>query len=853
MLAPATQQSRFVALRFAWREVRGGLRGFGVFVVCIALGVFAIAAVGSVSAALSDGLAQSGALLFGGDLAFSLPLREADDAERAFLAERGTVSAIAMLPTMARTSDGRSGLVEVKAVDGAYPLLGTVKTEPDIKLSALFARSGDVFGAAADPALLDRLQLRIGDRISIGNATLELRAALLGEPDKLGGGIALGPRVLVSDEALRASGLLQPGSLVRWRYRLKLAAGRADDRTLALTQAQALTEFPDAGWDIRTRKNVSPQLERNVERFSQFLALIGFAVLLVGGIGVANAVAGHLNRKRPAIATMKALGARGGTVVAVYSWQIMLIALFAACIGAAFGAALPYVAAWLFGALLPFPVAPRLHFGVLALSVAYGLLTALAFALWPLGRAHDTPVSMLFRGPIGAERSWPRRRYLFAVAIAVAAIAGLAISFAYDRRSTAIFAVSAVGLFAVLRLLAAAIMIGVRYVPRLRPMLLRFAVANIHRPGAVTPSIVLSLGIGFSLLVTVVEIEGNLHRELTAALPQHAPSFFFIDIPASQTQRFDALVRQHAPNAALERVPMLRGRIVEAGGVKAEDLKPAESSAWVLRGDRGITYASTVPQGSRVVAGDWWPADYSRAPLVSLEEKTARDLRLKLGDTITVNVLGRNLTARISNLRAVDWENLGINFILVFSPGTFAGAPHTDIATLTFGDGGSPAEEAAVVKAVAEGFPAVSAISVKDTLDAVDRIVGNLAAGLRGASMLTLVAAALVLGGALAAGHRSRLYDAVVLRTLGATRRQLLAAYTVEFLLVGAGAVLFGLAAGSIAAALIVSRLFDFPFVFLAGRAVVAAFAALAGVIGLGLFGTTQVLGRKPMEVLRNL
>jgi len=842
-----------VAARFAWREVRGGLRGFGVFIACIALGVSAIAGVGSLSAALSDGLAQSGALLLGGDVAFTLPLREADNPERAFLAAHGTVSEIAVLPTMAHAGDGKSALIEAKAVDGAYPLVGTVKTDPDMTPSALFARNGDVFGAAADPSLLARLQLKVGDRIGIGKATLELRAALIGEPDKLGGGIGFGPRVLISEEALRASGLIQPGSLVRWRYRLRLPAGHADDGALAAIEKQAVGEFPNAGWDIRTRKNVSPQLERNVERFSQFLALIGFAVLLVGGIGVANAVAAHLARKRQTIATMKTLGASGSTVVAVYSWQIMLIALFAACIGAAFGAALPFIAVWLFGALLPFPVAPVVHLDVLALSVAYGLLIAFAFALWPLGRAHDTPVSTLFRGAIGLEPSWPRRRYLIAATLAVAAVVGLAICFGYDRRVTTIFAVSAAGLFVILRLVAGAIMAGARRMPRLHSMLLRLAVANIHRPGAVTASIVVSLGIGFSLLVTVVEIEGNLHRALTAALPEHAPSFFFVDIPSAEVQRFDAVVHQQAPNATLDRAPMLRGRIVEARGVNAEDLKPGENSAWVLRGDRGITYAGALPAGSRLVAGSWWQADYSGAPLVSIEEKTAKDLGLKLGDTITVNVLGRNVMARIANLRAVDWESLGINFVLVFSPGTFAGAPHTDIATLTFADGGSPPEEAAVVKAVADAFPAVSAVSVKDALDAVDRIVGNLASGLRGASLLTLVAAALVLGGALAASHRSRLYDAVVLRTLGATRGQLLAAYAMEFLLVGLASVLFGLAAGSLTAGLVVSRLFDFPFLFLAGRAVLAACAALIVVVGLGLFGTVQVLGRKPMEVLRNL
>ncbi|HEY1745595.1 MAG TPA: FtsX-like permease family protein [Xanthobacteraceae bacterium] len=842
-----------VAARFAWREVRGGLRGFGVFIACIALGVLAIAGVGSLSAALSDGLAQSGALLLGGDVAFTLPLREADGAERAFLVAHGTASEIAVLPTMVRTSDGKSALIEAKAVDDAYPLVGSVKTNPDMPLAALFARNGDAFGAAADPSLLARLQLNVGDRISVGSATVEIRAALLGEPDKLGGGIGFGPRVLLSREALRASGLIQPGSLIRWRYRLRLPAGEADDRAVSEIEKQALADFPNAGWDIRTRKNVSPQLERNVERFSQFLALIGFAVLLVGGVGVANAVAAHLARKRQAIATMKALGASGGTVVAVYSWQIMLIALFAACIGAALGAALPFVTVWLFGALLPFPVAPVVHLDVLALSVAYGLLIAFAFALWPLGRAHDTPVSTLFRGAVGLEPSWPRSHYLIAAAVAVAAVAALAICFGYDRRVTAIFAVSAAGLFAILRLVAAAIMAGARRAPRLRSMRLRLAVANIHRPGAVTASIVLSLGIGFSLLVTVVEIEGNLHRALTAALPEHAPSFFFVDIPSADAPRFDALIHQQEPNAALERAPMLRGRIVEARGVSAEDLKPGENSAWVLRGDRGITYAAAVPNGSRLAAGEWWAPDYSGSPLVSLEEKTAKDLGLKIGDDITVNVLGRNVTARIANLRTVDWENLGINFVLVFSPGTFAGAPHTDIATLTFADGGSPPEDAAIITAVAEAFPSVSAVSVKDALDTADRIVGNLAAGLRGASLLTLVAAALVLGGALAASHRSRLYDAVVLRTLGATRRQLLAAYGTEFLIIGLVSVLFGIAAGSLTAGLVVSKLFDFPFLFLAGRAALAAGATLVVVVALGLFGTVQVLGRKPMEVLRNL
>jgi putative ABC transport system permease protein len=853
MLAPATKPSPLLPLHFAWRELRGGLRGFGVFIACIALGVLAIAGVGSVAKGLADGLASAGSVILGGDLAFSLVQREADEGERAYLGSNGTLSAIATLPTMARTGDGRTTLVEVKAVDDAYPLLGTVVTDPPMALSALLARHGDVFGAAADPALLTRLDLKPGDHITIGNAAIELRAALTAEPDKLAGGIGFGPRVLMSDAALRATGLIQPGSLVRWQYRLRLPVTASSDAAVASIEKQAQTKFPDAGWDIRTRNKATPQLERNVERFSQFLTLVALTALLVGGVGVANAVASHLARKREAIATMKTLGATGAAVFAVYCTQIMIVALFATLIGTGLGAALPFAITSIFGSMIPLPVEPSLSPAVLVLSIAYGLLTALAFALWPLGRAHDISVSSLFRDQIAAERSWPRTRYVVATALIVAALAGLAVLFAYDRRLAAIFIGAAAVVFAALWLIAMLTMAIARRLPHVRSTVLRLAIANIHRRGALTPSVVLSLGLGLSLLVTVIEIDGNLHRQFASALPEHAPSFFFLDIPSAEADRFDTFVHEHAPHGAIERVPMLRGRIVAANGIQAEDLKPGEGSAWVLRGDRGITYATTVPQGSRLVAGEWWAPDYTGTPLVSLESRTATDLNLKIGDSVTVNVLGRNVTARIANLRAVDWQSLGINFVMVFSPGTFAGAPHTDIATLTFADGGSTSEETALIKALADIFPTVSAVRVKEALDAVDRLVSNLVAALRGASAVTLIAAALVLGGALAAGQRFRIYDAVILKTLGATRLRLLGAYALEYLFIGLAAVIFAIAAGTLAAALVITRVMEFPFVWAPAQASAAALGALLATVILGLAGTFAALGHKPTEVLRNL
>jgi putative ABC transport system permease protein len=849
----APRRGAALALRFALRELRGGLRGFYVFVACIALGVMAIAGVGSFSESLVDGLAREGRVILGGDLSFSLFHREASAPERTFLDGRGRVSLAATLRAMARTPDGRTALVELKAVDAAYPLHGRVVLEPEGDLATALAPRDGASGAVADPALFLRLDLAPGARLTVGSATIELRAALKTEPDKLAGGIGFGPRLLISEDALRATGLLQPGSLVRWHYRLRLPDADANDRALRAVTDEARAKLPEAGWEIRSRTNASPQLERNVDRFTQFLTLVGLTALLVGGVGVANAVKSHLDRKRDVIATMKALGATGRRVFAIYLSQVLVLALVGATLGVVAGAALPFLIDWSFGAIIPLPIAPALHPAELALAVLYGLLTALAFSLWPLGRSHDVPVSALFRDEVAADRRWPRRGYVVTTVLVIGMLAALAVVLAYDRRVAAIFVAAAAAVFVALWLVAALLMAIARRLPRSRATVLRLAIANIHRPGALTRTVVLSLGLGLALLVTVIEIDGNLRRQFMAALPDKAPSFYFVDIQGAEAERFDAFVRRQAPQAQLERVPMLRGRIVAANGVPAEDLKPTPQAAWVLQSDRGITYTAEVPAGSRVVAGKWWGSDYRGPPLVSFENKIAEGLGLKLGDPVTVNVLGRNVTARIANLRAVDWQNLGINFVLVFSPDAFRGAPHTDIATLTYPQGAGAAEETALLKTVADAFPAITIVRVKEALEAVGSVVSNLVLGLRGASLVTLLAAVLVLGGALAAGHRHRVYDAVVLKTLGATRARLLAAYALEYLLLGLATAVFGVAAGSLAAWFVVAEVMSLSFVWLPGPAAAAALGALLVTVILGLVGTFTALSHKPGPVLRNL
>jgi putative ABC transport system permease protein len=857
---PATPQGRPASgsrlpllLRLAFRELRGGLRGFGIFLACIALGVAAIASVSSLSRSLTEGISREGRRILGGDMAFSLLQREAGAPERAFLESKGRVNVVATMRAMALAGDKGSGLVEMKAVDGSYPNVGVLETDPQLSPAEVFAERDGAFGAAVDPALLARLDLKVGDRVTVGAANVELRARLVSEPDKIADGIGFGPRLLLSQETLKATGLVQPGSLVRWTYRLTLPPEQSTEEGLTRIEAEANRVLPEAGWNIRTRLNADPRFARNIERFTQFLTLVGLTALLVGGVGVANAVRGFVDRKRASIATFKSLGAPGGQVVLLYLTQVMLIALLGIGIGLAFGAVLPFVINGLFGHLLPIPIQPTLAWSELGIALLYGILTALIFALAPLGRAHDVPVSGLFRDQIDPERRWPRKRYLTALVLSVAALVGLSLLAAYDRRIALMFVGAAAGSFLLLRLVALGIMALARRLPRPRRTAPRLALANIHRPGALTPSLVLSLGLGITLLVTLALIDSNLTRQLTQSLPERAPSFFFLDIPNQQADSFEGFLKQQASDAHIERVPMMRGRLVTLGGRPVAEVKAPEDVSWVLEGDRGITYAKAPPEGSKIVQGEWWPEDYRGRPLVSFDRKIAEGLGLKIGDEITVNVLGRNISATIANLREIEWRTMGINFVMVFSPNAFAGAPHTHLATVTFPNGLDAALDARILRSSAQAYPMVTSVRVKDALEAVNDVVSQLVMAIRGASSIALIASLLVLAGALAAGHRARLYDAVVLKTLGATRARLISAYALEYGLLGLATALFGLLAGTIASYFIVTRVMSLSFTLDLSGAVLASALAVFVSVGLGLMGTWRILSQKPASYLRNL
>jgi putative ABC transport system permease protein len=842
-------------LRLAGRDLRGGLAGLRIFLACIALGVATIVGVNSLARSLDDGLSRDGREILGGDAAFSLIHRQLSDEERAYLSSRGALSTVAATRAMARNQAGDAALVELKAVEPSWPSVGRAEFSPAMTPQDALALRDGVFGAAVEDALLERLEVKIGDRLPIGAVSVQIRAALESEPDRLGSGIGLAPRVLIARAALDASGLVQPGSLVRYTTRVVINPGGEppDERSVKAFLAGAKKAFPEAGWEAVGRGNVSPAFSKNLDRFTEFLALIGLTSLIVGGVGVANAAQGFVERKRTTLATLKSIGATGGQVVAVALIEFFAVALIGVAAGLALGAALPFFVNGIFGAVIPFPLAPSVFPGELALGSLYGLLTAFVFAIAPLGRAHDLPVSALFRDLVEPARAWPRRRYLVMTILAAAAFASLAIAMSDERRIAVIVVVATIAGFLALRLVALGVMALARRAPRPNGLEWRWALANIHRPGALTPSVVLSLGLGLAVLVTLTLIDNALRGELSHTMPRETPSFYFLDVRGADLDNFNAFLGREAPQAKIVEAPMMRGRIVKIGDQPAEGFKAKENVAWVLEGDRGVTYSDAPPEGSVVTEGQWWPSDYSGPPLVSLEEEIADGLGLKIGDSITVNVLGRNVAARIANLRKVNWRSFAINFVLVYSANTFKGAPHTFLVTAAFpGDIGSN-RELALLRDTARDFPAIAALRVRDALRTLQNLIDKLNLAIRSASGVALSTSILVLAGALAANRRARIYDSVILKTLGATRRRLTAAFLIEYALIGAATAVFGMAAGALAAYFIVTRVMALDFAFAWGPALATALAALVFTVLLGLIGSWRILGQKPASVLREL
>ena len=828
-----------LAGRLALREGRGGLGALRLLFVCLFLGVLAMAGVGSLATAITEGLSREGRAILGADVEARLTQREPTPQEAAALRGfGGEVSVNVKMRAMVRGETGAAAgkqlLGELKAVDGGWPLYGEAALADGRAVQAALRE-----GAVVAEPLAVQLGLKPGDIISLGEARMPVAGILTVEPDKASEGFTFGPSVLISMERLAETGLVQPGTLYRHHTKLKLPAGT--DPTAVTEELKA--KFPDAGWRLADRSDGAPGVRRFVERLGQFLTLVSLTALAVAGVGVGNGVQSYLDRKAGTIATLKALGGSSGLVWRTYLLLIGGVALAAATAGALAGAVVPWLVVQVAGDTLPVPPALGLHPGPMLAAVLFGLLVALAFAVPPLARAGALPAQRIFRGSV-EQWPWPSWRALGVALGAGALVAALAVAQAAERIFALGFLAGAGVVLLLLFGLGTLVMIVARRLPRPKAVLPRLALANLHRPGAMTRQLVVALGLGLSLFATLAFIETSFNAELRKTVPDKAPAFFLLDLPKEDADRF----RESLPKGTDYRmVPSLRGPVTHVNGVPASEMKDVPEAAYVLRGDRGLTWSQTVPQGNRLVAGSWWPADYAGPPLVSMDAEQAGLLGLKVGDRITVSVLGVEIEATIASLRAVDWDSLGFNFVLVYDPNTLRDAPYSWMATVT----PPPAAEAGFTGTISRAFPTVSVVKVKDVLGEVGNLVRQMGTAVRAAASVAILAGIAVLVGALAAQARARIYDNVILKTLGATRRQLMTAAAMEYAGLGLLVALIALALGGLAAWLVVTQVLDFGWNPDWIVALTTVLLGAAVTLLLGLVGAWQTLGAKVAGVLR--
>lgn len=833
-----------LSFRLAARELRSGVRGFGIFLACLALGVAAIAAASSTAEAFRRGLASQAREILGGDISTSVENRDFTPQERAAFARLGTVSYTARVRVMAQAPSGERRLVDLRGADAAYPLAGKVELEGAASLAEALAVRDGLPGAAVEPALLDRLGLKIGDTFEAGPLTLVVRAVMIRQPDSVARGFVLGPRVLVRRDLLDPTGLLAPGLPSDQAARIAVRDGV--DPVAAGKQLEKT--FGEAGLGVRDRSNAAPGAKRLIDQLEYFLGFIGLASLVAGGLGVAGAVSAYLATREPSIAVLKALGADGALIRNTYLIQIGLLASLGVTLGLIIGAIVPLILGQIAGSQLPIPALFAVYPLPLIKAGAFGLLAAAAFSLIPLARARATPPSALFRRALGVRP--PFGLEMIGATLAGLGLAALAVATAPTPIAAAIMiagvAVAFVALWA-LGLLAAWLAGKLRSLAR-GPM--RIGLANLAGPRSAARTATPAIGLGVALLACVVLIQSALLAQVREVAPKSAPAMVFTEIPGDEVAAFDAEVFRAAgrlDDQSYLRIPFATGRIVALKG-KPVDLQAIKASErWAFDSDVNLSVLPSEPKDAGIVEGRWWPAGYAGPPQVALEVDLARGAGLKAGDTITLSVLGRDLEARVAVLRKVEFGGFGPNFSIILDPKSLEGAVLRNIAIAKMD---RPAE-ARLTRALGKSFPAVNVISVREQLEAAAGLFDRLALAIRGAAAVAGLAGLLVLAGAIAAGARARAREAATLKVLGGTRTQILSAYVVEYgavgLIAGAAGVLLGLAAAWPVVVLVFKAQWSIDW---AGVMALLAGAAGLSAVG-GLLAAAQALSQRPAPVLR--
>jgi putative ABC transport system permease protein len=831
------------AWKIARRDLSARFRGLRLLLVCLFLGVGAIAAIGTLTGSIEQELAVRGRQILGGDIELRVWQRGLTEAERKALEPLGEVSEGLRMQAIAQKGD-LTAPVALKAVDRDWPLYGKLKLKDGRKVGAPNEGTAWIAEGTAE-----RLGLKIGDSFRLGGVPQKVGGIIASDPEQLSEGFALGDRVVTSLGLPSRAGMTAPGAMYRSAVRVKFAGARNPETVQKRIEAQ----FPDAGFEIRTRDKAAPSTERFVRRMGEFLVLVGLAALVIAGIGIGGGVSSYLEARRTSIATLKVLGATSGDIARIYLLQIGAAALAGSLAGLVAGVMVTPLLARALGTLLPVATGFTISPVALVTAAAYGLLVALVFAAPPLVRARSFPAMALMRARV-APLAAGSKALILPVGLGLAAIVALALFNAAQPLVTAGFLAGAAMMLGALALLGRGIALLAARLPRPASPMLRAGLANLHRPGSQTGALVTALGFGLSAFVLIAGVQTSLEANIRQTVPARAPDFFVLDVPSARADAFRDAVLRTVPGAKVRMVPNLRGRILAYGPkdhmTRVSDLAEIPDDAWALRGERGLTYSATVPEGSTVTAGAWWPQLYRGEPLVSIDEKFADTVGLKVGDYLTIGLLGVERTARIAALRRIDWDTLGFNFVLVFSPNALADAPHNLAATIEVPRGTSTAK---LLPRLVRAFPSSSVIETGGILRDARALLDQMSVAILAAASVAVLAGLAVLFGAIAAARASRTYDNVILRVLGASRGQLLALQLAEYGLIAIGLALVALASGSAMAWAVIVRLFEFTWLPDWPRIIAVLGIGLALILAFALAGSLPLLRAKPARALREL
>ena len=837
-----------VAVKIAIRELRTGTRDFRVLMACLAIGVASIATIGSIQTSIEQGLSEAGKRILGGDAQIEFTYRRADQDELAWMNQVShRLSEIIDFRSMAVAS-GESGsirvLTQLKAVDDAYPLVGSVHLEPDRSLSDALGQQNGIPGAIMKPELANRLGLVIGDSFKLGLNEFKLTAILISEPDSAGAGFGLGPRTIVKLIDLEGSQLLGPGTLYESKYRLLLPPGS----DIAQLKSNAENLYIEKGLSWSDRRNGAPGVSAFINRVGAFLIIVGLAGLVIGGVGVSLAVSTYLEGKTISIATLKSLGATQKTIFSSYFIQVGLMT----CVGIAAGLVLGTVIPLLFGISynnqLPVPAQSGIYVQPLIEAAVYGLLVSLIFALWALARTSRVKPAALFRDAIDRAAYLPPPVYLISICILTILFIGIAVYLSGTTRLTLYIALGTFGTLAVL--LIASIL--TKYLSSLLTRshfvrgktILRLALGSIGGPGHGTAPVILSLGLGLSVLSAVGQISTNLINSISDDLPDIAPSYFIIDIQNAQLNEYLETIDTIVGINRIDKSPMLRGIITKINGKPAREVA---GNHWVLRGDRGITYSQFPDTNTHITEGEWWPPNYNGIPQISFSEEAAKEMNLVLGDMLTINILGRDIDAIITSFRVVDFSTVGMGFIIAMNPSALQGAPHTYISTVY----GNAEADDKLVEQVGSRFPNVTIISVKEGISNFVQLLSTLVAAITYSAGATLVVGFIVLVGTAAREASSRIFDAAVLKTLGAQRKTILLSMALRSAILGIVAGFIAIAAGSIGGYAVMVIVMESSYQFLPIPAIALVVGGAVTSLIAGLAFSARPLSVRPSRILQ--